>query len=141
MRIMFNLKRTWCKIPRYKIIRYGLILFKFCRSLSKGQQISRENFDVLKCNKKTINFLPDFCPALLSKKLKNKIEIVWNQTNPFFYRYDIQYAIQPCWKCNNYHQMHNLGIVIKLCIPSNIKTHLNLVPFCFWADWAVLALL
>jgi hypothetical protein len=69
------------------------------------------------------------------------MEIAWNQTNPFFYRYDIQYAIQPCWKCNNYHQMHNLGIVTKLFIPSNIKTQLNLVPFCFWADWAVLALL
>ena len=69
------------------------------------------------------------------------MEIAWNQTNPFFYRYDIQYAIQPCWKCNNYHQMHNLGIVTKLCIPSNIKIQLNLVPFRFWADWAVLALL
>ena len=50
-------------IPRYKSIRYGLILFKFCRSKSKGQGISKENFGVLKYNKKQINVLLDFCPS------------------------------------------------------------------------------
>jgi hypothetical protein len=29
----------------------------------------------------------------------------------------------------------------KVYIPSTIKTEMNLVPFCFWADWAVGAVL
>ena len=27
--------------------------------------------------------------------------------------------------------------VTNMYIPSSIKTQMNVVPFCFWADWAV----
>ena len=76
--------------------------------------------------------------------------IIAGENNPPSYLHHTVKVLQPLLNLSYYASNLILGLLYvggqsrwdsKLYIRSTLKTQMNLMPFCFWADWAVRAVL